>query len=77
MATAAQVQIVHASPSAGPVDIYVTASDDISAADPVFTAVPFDSASLASTGYVALTPGDYVVTLTQQVPKTQLLVRYH
>ncbi|MDX1526308.1 MAG: DUF4397 domain-containing protein [Pseudidiomarina maritima] len=64
IATAAQVQIVHASPSAGPVDIYVTASDDISAADPVFTAVPFDSASLASTGYVALTPGDYVVTVT-------------
>lgn len=64
IATAAQVQIVHASPTAGAVDIYVTATNDISTADPVFTAVPFDAADLASTGYVQLAEGEYVVTVT-------------
>lgn len=64
IATAAQVQIVHASPTAGPVDIYVTATDDISTAEPAFSAVPFDTMALASTGYVQLAAGEYVVTVT-------------
>ncbi|WP_404409043.1 DUF4397 domain-containing protein [Pseudidiomarina marina] len=64
IATAAQVQLVHASPSAGNVDIYVTATDDLTDATPAFTDVPFNAAGLVSTGYVALTPGTYFVTVT-------------
>ena len=64
VATEAKVQLVHAAPSAGNVDIYVTATDDISGADAAFTDVPFDAEGLVSTGNVALTPGDYVVTVT-------------
>lgn len=64
IATEAQVQLVHASPSAGPVDIYVTATSDISEATPAFADVPFDAAALVSTGYVSLVPGTYFVTVT-------------
>lgn len=64
VATEAKVRIVHASPAAGAVDIYVTGTDDISGATPAFTNVPFASPDLAETGYVSLAPGDYVVTVT-------------
>ncbi|MDF2179996.1 CHRD domain-containing protein [Aliiglaciecola sp. CAU 1673] len=64
LATAAKVRIVHASPSAGEVDIYVTADDDISDDTPAFTAVPFSSPVLATTGYVELAEGSYYVTVT-------------
>lgn len=60
IATEAQVRIVHGSTLAGDVDIYVTATEDISAATPAFAAVPFK----AETGYVSLAAGDYVVTVT-------------
>lgn len=70
IATDAQIQLVHASPSAGNVDIYVTATDDISTADPVFTDIPFNAEGLVSTGYVSLLPGDYVVTVTATGTKT-------
>ncbi|RUO63021.1 DUF4397 domain-containing protein [Pseudidiomarina insulisalsae] len=68
--TEAQLQLVHASPSAGNVDIYVTASDNISNADPAFSDVPFNASALVSTGYVSLLPGDYVVTVTATGTKT-------
>jgi len=64
IATAAQLQIVHASPSAGNVDIYLTETDDISDAEPVFSDVPFDADALVSTGNVQVTPGDYFATVT-------------
>lgn len=70
IATDAQIQLVHASPSAGNVDIYVTATDDISMADPAFADVPFNAEALVSTGYVSLLPGDYVVTVTATGTKT-------
>jgi hypothetical protein len=65
IATEAQVRIVHASPSAGSVDIYVTATNDLAGASPAFTDVPYSTdGDLAETGYVSLAPGDYVVTIT-------------
>ena len=61
VATEAKVRIVHASPTAGNVDIYVVAPGaDFTAATPAFTDVPLG----AETGYVPLTPGDYDVVVT-------------
>ncbi|MDN7126178.1 DUF4397 domain-containing protein [Pseudidiomarina sp. 1ASP75-14] len=64
IATEAQIQLVHASPSAGNVDIYVTTTEDLTDATPAFADVPFAATALVSTGYVSLPPGDYVVTVT-------------
>ncbi|MBN7819895.1 DUF4397 domain-containing protein [Bowmanella yangjiangensis] len=64
LATAAKVRIVHASPNAGRVDIYVTDSDDISNASAAFSDIPFSSPELANTGYVELAEGRYYVTVT-------------
>jgi hypothetical protein len=61
LATEAKVRIVHGSPSAGNVDIYVGApGDGIDAVDPNFSDIPF----LADTGYVSLPEGSYDVTVT-------------
>ena len=67
IATEAQVRIVHASPSAGEVDIYVVAPGaSIDAVEPNFSVVPF----LADTGYVSLDAGDYDVVVTPTGSKT-------
>ncbi len=61
VATAAKVRIVHTAPSAGSVDIYVTAPGaSIANVLPAFSNVPF----LAETGYVSLAGGSYAVTVT-------------
>lgn len=60
LATAAKVRLVHGAPSAGLVDIYVTADGDIANVDPNFEDVPLE----AETGYVELAEGSYVVTVT-------------
>ena len=70
IATAAQLQVVHASPSAGNVDIYLTAAEDISDADPVVADVPFDVEGLVSTGSLQVTPGEYYATVTAAGTKT-------
>ncbi|GGW50105.1 DUF4397 domain-containing protein [Alishewanella tabrizica] len=66
IATEAQVRIVHGSTLAGPVDIYVTPTSDISTATPAFAAVTFKQ----ETGYVSLNAGEYVVTVTPAGSKT-------
>ena len=59
IATEAKVRLIHASPSAGNVDIYVNPVG-ADRGPPAFQDVPF----LANTGYVSLPQGQYNVTLT-------------
>jgi hypothetical protein len=62
-----KLRLVHASPTAGPVDIYVTApGDDINAATPTLTTVPFKAAS----EYLSVPASDYRVRITPAGTKT-------
>lgn len=73
VATAAKVRIIHASPSAGDVDIYVTTDGNITDVEPAFSAVPFDANMLAETGYVELEAGDYAISVTPTGTKDAVL----
>ncbi|GEA10821.1 DUF4397 domain-containing protein [Alteromonas sp. KUL49] len=70
IATEVQVRIIHASPDAGDVDIYVTGDGMIDSVDPAFAGVGYSTDMLAETGYVSLAAGDYYVTVTAAGTKT-------
>ncbi len=71
IATEARVRIVHGSPAAGNVDIYVAApGTNISTINPSFANVAFK----ANTGYVGLTAGTYEVSVTPAGAKTPVAI---
>ncbi|WP_162618050.1 DUF4397 domain-containing protein [Shewanella halifaxensis] len=66
VATEAKLTVSHTAYSAPEVDVYLTATGDISDATPVLTDVPFR----ASSGSLSVPAGDYVVSVTVADTKT-------
>lgn len=67
IATEAQLRIIHASPSAGLVDLYLVApATDLDTVEPNFSGVDFKQ----DTGILSVAAGDYDVVVTAQGSKT-------
>ncbi|WP_285163310.1 DUF4397 domain-containing protein [Shewanella goraebulensis] len=66
IATEARLNVIHASYSAGNVDVYLTPTADISDTAPALSNVPFKAAS----GSLSIAPGDYTVSVTVTGTKT-------
>lgn len=60
LATAAKLRLVHASPTAGNVDIYLTPTASIAGAAPALSNVPFK----ADSGFLQVAAGSWYVTIT-------------
>jgi hypothetical protein len=69
-ATQAKLRLIHGSPSAGPVDIYLTAPGaSLAAATPTYPHLPFGG----DTGFVSFAGGSYDLTITPAGSKTALI----
>ncbi len=70
LATQAKIRVVHGSPTAGDVDVYLTAPNaGIATATPVLTSVKFKD----FTGFLSLAAGSYDVTVTSAGTQTAVI----
>ncbi|EKE81489.1 DUF4397 domain-containing protein [Idiomarina xiamenensis] len=65
IATQGQLQVVHASPAAGNVDVYITSDGNVAGLEPALADIAFDASDLYSSGNVAIAAGDYQIVVTE------------
>ncbi len=73
IATDAQIRLFHAASTVADVDIYITSDGNVMNVDPNLTDIPYQTGELAQTGYVTVSEGDYIVSITPANTKTVVL----
>lgn len=73
IATDAQLRLFHAASFVGDVDVYITSDGNIANVDASVTDLPYQTGELSETGYVLISEGDYVITVTPANTKTVAL----